>query len=84
MYANNKTAQALYLIDICGRPSKEQLPEYPQAYRLYQQMIQSYERIDSLGYEKMPAEMYHDWLQRLNKEKTLPENQLSPIIQLKK
>lgn len=84
LYANNKTAQALYLIDICGRPSKEQLPEYPQAYRLYQQMIQSYERIDSLGYEKMPAEMYHDWLQRLNKEKTLPENQLSPIIQLKK
>lgn len=47
-------------------------------------MIYSYEEIDSLGYEDMPAEMYHKWLKLLDKAKILPENQASPVIQIKK
>lgn len=82
--ANVSTEQAMYVINACGRPAKKDLPEYPQAYSLFKRMLGSYEKIDSLGYEEMPAEMYHDWLRRLEKEKTLPENQPSPIIQLKK
>ena len=84
LYANICTAQAMYVIDVCGRPPKEQLPEYPQAYSLFKRMIHSYEKIDSLGYEEMPAEMYHNWLKQLDKAKILPENQTSPIIQIKK
>ena len=83
-YANICTVQALYVIDACGRPPKEQLPEYPQAHRLFKKMLQSYEKIDSLGYEEMPAEIYHNWLKQVDKAKTLPENQPSPIIQIKK
>lgn len=83
-YANICTAQALYVINACGRPPKERLPEYPQAYNLFNRMLQSYEKIDSLGYEDMPAEMYHNWLKQLDKAKALPENQPSPIIQIKK
>ena len=83
-YANICTVQAQYVIDACGRPPKEQLPEYPQAHRLFKKMLQSYEKIDSLGYEEMPAEIYHNWLKQVDKAKTLPENQPSPIIQIKK
>ncbi|WP_303071739.1 hypothetical protein [Bacteroides nordii] len=84
LQANICTAQAIYVINACGRPPKERLPEYPQAYRLFKRMLQSYEKIDSLGYEDMPAEMYHNWLKQLDKAKTLPENQASPVIQIKK
>lgn len=84
IYANSCTTQAMYVINACGRPPKEQLPEYPQAYNLFKRMLQSYEKIDSLGYEDMPTEMYHKWLKQLDKAKTLPENQPSPMIQFKK
>lgn len=83
-YASMCTAQALYIINAYGRPPKEQLSKYPQAYSLFKQMQRSYEKIDSLGYEEMPLEMYHNWLKQLDKAKTLPENQSSPIIQIKK
>ena len=71
MHANVCTAQAMYVIDVCGRPSKEQLPEYP--YKLFKRMLQSYEKIDSLGYEEMPTEMYYNWLKQVDKAKTLPK-----------
>lgn len=83
-YANVYTAQALYVINACGSPPKERLPEYPQAYALFNRMLRAYEKVDSLGYEAMPAEIYQNWLKQLDKEKTLPENQPSPIIQFKK
>lgn len=82
--ANVYTEQAMYVIDACGRPPESILPEYPQAYNLFKQMLQSYEKIDSLGYEAMPAEMYRQWLNQLDKEKVLPQNQPSPVIQFKK
>lgn len=84
IYANVCTAQAMHAINECGRPPKEQLAEYPQAYSLYKRMLKSYEKIDSLGYEEMPVEMYHKWLNQIDKEKVLPENQSLPIIQFKK
>lgn len=82
--ADYNTARAMYVIERCGMPSKKDLPRYPQAYELYKKMHQSYAVLDSLGYEDMPADVYQNWLQQVEKEKVKPENQPFPIKQIKK
>lgn len=83
LYADYNTARALYVIERCGKPPKNDLPLYPQAYELYKKMHQSFAVIDSLGYEDMPSDVYQNWLKQVEKEKVRPENQPFPIKQFK-
>jgi len=56
------TRQFLYVAEQLGRPPVEQLPKNPKAYELYSKMHEVYNRVDALGYEQMPEEVYKEWL----------------------
>ncbi len=77
--ANSHTARALYVIERTGMPNPERLHLCPQAYKLHQIMLQSYQELDDTGYEEMPPEVYLDWLNRVNEEVKKPENQKKSI-----
>lgn len=56
------TRQFMYVAGQLGRPPVEQLPKHSKAYELYRKMHEVYSRVDALGYEQMPEEVYKEWL----------------------
>lgn len=83
LYSDYHTVSALYVIDRIGRPAPQDLHRYPQAYSLFNTMLDYYQVLDSLGFERMPGEVYESWLQQMEKEKDRPENQPSPVRQIR-
>lgn len=81
---NYHTWRAMYVISEVGAPPVEELPLYPLAYRLYENMHRQYAAIDSLGYEEMPQHIYQSWLREMEVEKSNPENRASPVRELKR
>jgi hypothetical protein len=73
--ANFITQYALAKINEAGRPSLKDLPNYPEAYHAYQQMIQANKEIDDLGFQEMPKEAYQSWRKSIDKEKKKQESQ---------
>lgn len=49
--------------------TKEQFEQNAIAKAMQRKMLQSYDIIDGLGYQKMPLEAYAAWLQTVNEEK---------------
>ncbi len=72
--AQLKTNMAMQKINAAGKPPEKDLPNYPAAYQAYLTMHQSYENIDGLGYQDMPAEAYQRWLKSVEQEKKKQEN----------
>lgn len=73
--ANHITRRTLYVVDQLGRPRLAEIKaNYPQAYALYEEMQQSYERVDATGHRDMPPEAYEAWLKSVNEEKERREH----------
>jgi hypothetical protein len=76
--ADYQTYLFSFVINQLGRPPVATLPNYPQAYELYQKMHQSYEKLDAIGYEAMPEDIYAAWLKSFE---AMKNKQPIPIIQ---
>ena len=74
--ANHATLRAFYVIDHqLGHPPLEVLKtDYPKAYALFEDMKQTYERVDATGHRDMPPEAYEAWLKSINAEKERREH----------
>ena len=72
--AQLKANVALHKINSAGRPLEKDLHNYPDAYQAYLVMQQSFDNIDRLGYQDMPAEAYQRWLKSIEKEKQKQEH----------
>lgn len=72
--AKLKTNMALHKINAAGRPLEKDLHNYPDAYQAYLLMHQSYDNVDGLGFQDMPAEAYQRWLKSVDQEKKKQEN----------
>lgn len=66
---------AITKINEAGKPSLKDLPDYPEAYNAYQQMLQANKGIDDLGFQEMPKEAYQTWRKSIDKEKKKQESQ---------
>lgn len=73
--AEIKTKIARRKISAVGSPAEDKLFQYPEAYHAYLAMQKAYDKIDALGYQDMPKEMYQKWLQSVEQEKKKQENQ---------
>jgi len=67
--ANIKTQIALQKIKAAGSPKENDLPNYPDAYKAYQQMMDAHARVDETGYQDMPKDEYQKWLKSMEQEK---------------
>jgi hypothetical protein len=72
--ANIKTLMALKKINAAGKPKEEYLPNFPEAYQAYQNMLAAYEKVDGLGYQDMPKDAYQRWLKSIDNAKKEQEN----------
>lgn len=72
--ANFHTFIARQKIQEAGNPPLDELPNYPDANRAYQRMLQSYQRIEQTGFQDMPKEEYQKWLKTVEQEKKKQEN----------
>ncbi len=61
-----KTGKAIRYLNLA---TKEQFEQNAIAKALQKRMLQTYGRIDGLGYQKMPKEAYAEWLRTINEEK---------------
>lgn len=73
--ANLKTQIALQKIKAAGSPKEEDLPNYPDAYKAYQDMQAAYATVDNTGYQAMPKDAYQKWLKSIDTEKKKQANQ---------
>jgi hypothetical protein len=69
MKANLKTAEFERSIASVGYPPINELSKYPKQEQLFKEMLALYEKVDNLGYSKMPKKAYDDWLNSLEQEK---------------
>ncbi|WP_211356954.1 hypothetical protein [Phaeodactylibacter luteus] len=58
-----------YVLEQLGRPPVEELPNYPKANELFFKVHEIYGRLDALGFEQMPEEVYPKWLQSFETER---------------
>jgi len=72
--ANVKTQIALQKINAVGKPKPEELHNYPDAYKAYQDMQTAYDKLNNSGYQDMPAEAYQRWLRSIEQEKKKQAN----------
>lgn len=72
--ANIKTQIAAQKINEAGRPKEKDLPQFPEAYQAYLDMMVAYEKVDGKGYQDMPKEAYQKWLKTIEQEKKKQEN----------
>lgn len=57
----------------------------PEAYKHYEQMHEIYDKIEKLGYEEMPDDVYRRWLEHVEREKEKEKHHpRSPFIQIVK
>lgn len=69
MKADMVTVQTQNLMEKYHYPSVEQLMKYPELNAKYNEMLLQYDKLDNLGYMKMPEEIYQKWLASLDQEK---------------
>lgn len=67
--ANLKRSIAWGQIKAAGTPKPEDLPNYPQAFKSYQDMKEAVDKVADLGYQDMPPEAYQAWLKSIEVEK---------------
>jgi hypothetical protein len=67
--ANLKKSIAWRAIKAAGMPKPADLSKYPQAFQYYQEMKDAVGRVDDLGYQDMPSEVYQAWLKSIEVEK---------------
>jgi hypothetical protein len=67
--ANVKRSIAWRQIRAAGTPKPNDLPNFPQAFKSYQDMKEAVDRITNLGYQEMPPEAYQAWLKSIEVEK---------------
>jgi hypothetical protein len=68
-----------YVISQLGFPPPDKVHEYPKAYELLRIRDELYQRIDQLGYEPIPDQVYQTWLQSFETEKKKqPEKIIRP------
>lgn len=68
LQAQIATDRAKQAIRAAGTPPPDKLPQYPEAYHSYTEMQAAYKRIDDLGYQDMPPDVYQKWLASVKKE----------------
>lgn len=61
-----KTGKAIRYLNLA---TKEQFEQNGIAKAMQKRMLQTYDLIDGLGYQKMPKDVYAAWLQTVNEEK---------------
>ena len=71
--ANQNKDDAISKIRAAGKPSLKDLPNYPEAYKAYLKMQESYKEIDNTGFQDMPKEAYRVWRKSVEKEKQKEE-----------
>jgi hypothetical protein len=67
--ANLKTQIAAQEIKAAGKPKPEDLHNFPEAYGAYMNMQAAYDKLNSLGFQDMPADAYQRWLKSIDTEK---------------
>lgn len=80
--SNWQTQTTMYIAKQKENPTAKEFVKDPKAKMEFDKMHQVYARIDALGYEFMPEEIYLKWLQGLEEAKNKPENQKSIIHQI--
>jgi hypothetical protein len=81
--ANYNTFVVREQLKKAGYPSMDQIANYPEVNRAYQNMLKSYELIEQTGFQEMPKEDYQRWLKTVEQEKEKQKN-LEIQQQLKK
>jgi hypothetical protein len=69
MKAELKSAEFERTYWTVGYPSIKDLPNYPKQNKLFNELLRSLDKVDDLGYSKMPKEAYDKWLQTLEQKK---------------
>lgn len=82
--SNWQTQTTMFIAKQKGNPPAKELVQDPNAKKEFDRMHEVYSRIDKLGYEFMPEEIYLKWLKGLEEAKHKPENQKSFIHQFTK
>ncbi|MDU1891756.1 MAG: hypothetical protein E6767_13805 [Dysgonomonas sp.] len=85
MQSAYQTRITLALAQALNAPNPEIMKEMsPEAYQHFELMQAQYRRIDELGYEDLPEDLYARWLAHIAKEKEKSEKAPSIFIKLKK
>ncbi|HET6256222.1 MAG TPA: hypothetical protein VFE32_19245 [Puia sp.] len=67
--ANLKRSIAWRQIKAAGTPKPGDLPNFPQAFKSYEDMKEAVDRVTNLGYQDMRPEAYQAWLKSIEVEK---------------
>jgi hypothetical protein len=67
--ANYRTTLFGFVVWQLGYPDPKTIHEYPEAYELLRLRDKMYNKIDGIGYEPMPDEVYLQWLNSFESEK---------------
>jgi hypothetical protein len=67
-----KTRKAIQYLNLA---TKEQFEQSPIAKAMQRHMLETYDIIDGLGYQKMPKDAYAAWLQSVNDQKEKQDQQ---------
>jgi hypothetical protein len=67
--ANYRTALFGYVVWQLNYPPPNTINQYPEAYELLRLRDEMYDKIDGMGYEPMPEEVYLQWLNSFESEK---------------
>jgi hypothetical protein len=82
LQAAYQTRLTLTIANLLGAKNPTELEKLsPEAYQHHKQMLALYDKIDNLGYEKLPEELYAQWLKYLEGQKEKAERM--PAIFLK-
>ena len=60
---------AIQKIFAAGKPPKDRLPQYPEAYQSFVAMQAAFDRVDALGYQDMPKTLIKDGYNLLNRKR---------------
>src|SRR5690606_26465582 len=63
--AERKKRIAMQKIFAAGKPTEENLPQYPEAFQAFIAMQDAFDRVDAMGYQDMPEEAYQRWLKSI-------------------
>lgn len=75
------------LLDYLAQQSREKrlprvdLEQIPEAYAIYQKMVQAQKDLDEIGFAEMPDEAYQSWLKSINQEAEKSKQTINNIQQ---
>lgn len=85
MQSAYQTRITLVLAHLLNAPNPEVLKEVsPEAYQHFELMQAQYKKIDDMGYEDLPEDLYARWLAHIAKEKEKSEKLPSIFLKLRK